>query len=337
MFISRCAGSLVVLGLAASPAAGVTASVSGDDANQTPLSAAAPITIRTTSLRVIVTADVADGASRRTSVVLDPAGAPASSSSGCFAGSILPSNTHFVTYRGNGVYTVVVRLFAAGDPACATPTQELRLSFTVAASTAVTAPATPFLIRQPGGFAIARLDLPVSVNPGQPIHEIRYARNGVVGPDGALTIIGDQAFLDASTGTAGFSFREPGRYTVVARVGSGSYFSPWSAPVVVTAIGPFDVDAVRFTDSRGPSYALTGTLREKTARGAVSLAIAKGASGWRFRPIGKASLRNGRFSTRFSLASTGVYRLKITFGGSALVAKGSAVERFRITRSLVFR
>lgn len=54
---------------------------------------------------------------------------------------------------------------------------------------------------------------------------------------------------------------------MVARAKSGEYFSPWSAPVAVNAITPFDLDGITFPDSRGPSHLLRGTVRDKTIRG----------------------------------------------------------------------
>ena len=54
---------------------------------------------------------------------------------------------------------------------------------------------------------------------------------------------------------------------MVARAQSGDYFTPWSAPITITMIAPFDLLATSFPDSRGPSYQLKGTVREKTMAG----------------------------------------------------------------------
>ena len=73
-------------------------------------------------------------------------------------------------------------------------------------------------------------------------YEIRYARGGVAGPDGAISGPSAETFVSRTTGLADFRFDKPGRWLIVARAKSGIFFTPWSAPVNVNAIAPFDLE-----------------------------------------------------------------------------------------------
>jgi hypothetical protein len=121
----------------------------------------------------------------------------------------------------------------------------------------------------------------------------------------------------------------------VARVkGLGNFASPWSPPISVKALGPFDFDRTTFPDQRGPSYSLRHTIREKAATGPVTIAIARGRRGGRYRRLsGKAPrIRNGRITKRFRLRRTGTYRLRYTYKGNDLVAPGRIVQQIQIRR-----
>lgn len=89
-----------------------------------------------------------------------------------------------------------------------------------------------------------------------------------------------------------------------------------------------------FPDSRGPSYQLRGQIRERSARGFVSIAIAPGRKG-KLRPLGRARVRrNGVFVKRFTVRQPGVYRIRYRFAASPTTAKGQVVKRIRISRRL---
>jgi hypothetical protein len=103
----------------------------------------------------------------------------------------------------------------------------------------------------------------------------------------------------------------------------------------VTVRAPFDVVpyTLRFTDDTGPSFRIEGQVREPSARGRVSFAAARGKNG-AYRSLGYARLSpTATFAKRFRLRS-GSYRLRISFRGSATVARGSLVQIVRVSRRI---
>jgi len=133
------------------------------------------------------------------------------------------------------------------------------------------------------------------------------------------------------------SFAKPGRYLIVARAGRGGFFTGWSAPTVVNAIAPFDLASVKFPDDKGPSYKLKGQIREHSARGKVTIYLAKGKKRGRFHKVGKAKIsKKGRFTKRLTIRHTGTYRLRYIYRGNSTVAAGRVTERIQITRHLFF-
>ena len=83
------------------------------------------------------------------------------------------------------------------------------------------------------------------------------------------------------------------------------FFSRWSAPTVVNAIAPFDLASVKFPDDKGPSYKLKAQIREHSARGKVTIYLAKGKKKGKFHQLGKAKInKKGRFTKRFTVRHT---------------------------------
>jgi hypothetical protein len=125
--------------------------------------------------------------------------------------------------------------------------------------------------------------------------------------------------------------RTPGTYVMVARAKTGDYFSPWSPPVTIRLIAPFDLSSTTFPDARGPSYQVRGIVGETTAGGRVTVSAAKGKKGTHFRRLGRAKVNSkGVFKLRFRLRKVGFYRLRFSYGGSSVVARGSVTEVVRI-------
>jgi hypothetical protein len=329
---------LAVLVTAILPASALAASatVTGDDGNPVALSLAAPISIRNMDVKTEVSVPTSDSP-YYTSQVFDAAGTAASSIASCRASRFSPTATNFVDYRGNGTYTLLLRYFTSSDSDCNGTAREHRFQYTVNAGTAVTAPTVRLLTRLPNSFSTRVHQLPVALNPGAITYEIRYARGGVAGPDGAISGPSAEAFLNRTTGFADFRFDKPGSWLIVARAKSGLFFTPWSAPVSVNAIAPFDLEFVRFPDARGPSYKLRGQVRERVARGRVTISIARGKKKGKFRRIGRAKINSkGRFTKRFTVRRTGIYRLRYTYKGSSVVAGGRVTEQVRIRRRVFF-
>lgn len=240
-----------------------------------------------------------------------------------------------IDYQGNGTYTVSVTTYT--DTLCKTGAKSATYQLTINAGVALTAPGGPVLTREPNGYSIQH-QVPIAFNPGALGHEIRVALGGVLAPDGSISGASEQVYADSTTGTVGVRFEKPGNYLMVARAtgytgGAGQFFSPWSAPITIRALAPFDfeIGSPSFPDNRGPRYKLRAELREKTARGKVKIKLARGKHG-RYHSIGKAKLRRGVLKKRFTLHRPGVYRVKFIFKGSATTAPGTITQKIRIRR-----
>jgi hypothetical protein len=329
--------AVLVTALAPASAGAATVTVTGDDGNPLPLNPAGPIGIRNMDITADVTVVAADAAPFFTTQVVDQAGTPASSVTSCRDTRYIATAKNYVEYRGNGTYSLILRKYAAGDSDCNGAVREQRYQFTVGAGTSVAAPPGRALTRAPNGVVTNTYQLGVGLNPGATTYEVRYALGGVTGPDGAISGPSATTYVDRTTGLSPFRFDKPGRWLIVARAQKGSYYTPWSAPVNVNAVAPFDVERISFPDSRGPSYKLRGQVRERVARGKVTISIARGKKKGKFHRIGKAKLNSkGRFTKRFTVRRTGTYRLRYTYKGSSLVAGGRVTEQVRISRRVFF-
>jgi hypothetical protein len=335
---------LVLLALAgsalapASAAAAPTVTVTGDTGQPTPLNMTTPVGVRNMDVAVEITVPSGDPATYYTAQVFGPDGAAATPLSSCREKAVLPTARAFADYRGNGLYSVIVRYYPASDSNCDGTAPIRRFQYTINGGTAITPPPTKVLTRPAGSFSLNRFSFGVALNPGATTYEIRDARGGVTGPDGGITGASKETFVDTGQGLAPFTFEKPGTYTIVGRAKNGLFFTPWSAPVFVKAIAPFDLESVRFPDSRGPSYKLRAQVRERAARGRVRISIAKGRKGGKFRSLGRAKLNSkGRVTKRFRVRGFGKYRLRFTYRGSELVRAGRQTEQITITKRFFFR
>jgi len=236
-----------------------------------------------------------------------------------------------VTYQGNGVYTVTVSAFTTPD--CSGTPGTSALTFRIGAGVALASdPNTPLLTRQPGEFANVTHRLPFTGNPGADAYQVRYSGNPAIAADGGLVGPSQNASVDPATSTVPLRFSEPGRYTVVARARIfGAASTPWSSPLRLRVYAPFDFASSSFPDARGPSYRLRVRLREETARGSVRISVARNWTGRaRYRSLGSVRIRNGGFTKRFRLSSTGRYRIRYRFEGSSTTAPGTVIEKVRI-------
>ena len=307
----------------------VTVTVTGDDGNPLAIDPAAPPTIRNVSVVAQSTVARTEAASFRSQVIA-PDGAPASTVTGCRDSRYSTDATNYVEYRGNGAYRVVLELFS--DAACTKPKGTGTYPYAVAAGVAIGQPEGPLMTRPANSFSIHQHQFAFNANPGTSAYEIRYARNGVIGPDGAISGPSKEGYRDSTSGAAVVRFDAPGDWVIVARAQSGQYFTPWSAPVQVRVLAPFDLTSVTFPDSRGPKYRLKGAVREKAAAGRrVTISLAKGRRGGKFKRIGRPKVRrNGTFVLRFKVRRVGRYRLRYTYKGNASVARGRVVQGIRI-------
>jgi hypothetical protein len=327
------AAALIVVPAKAQAAVAVTAT--GDDGNPVALNASAPVGMRMMGQKVAATVDTSEGA-RWTLAVLDPAGAPATySSPGCYTTRAIANDSRLVVFHGNGTYSAVVSFYADADTSCTKPLKSTTYQFAIGATVAITPPAGPALTRAANSFSTNTQTLGFTTNPGASSYEIKYAKGGVLGPDGAISGPAGDAYFNSGSGLIELiGLRDPGDYVVVARAKNGDYYTPWSAPVHLRLYSPFDMSSVRAIDARGPSYKLRGTLTDKWgAGGKVTVAIAKGKKGKKFRTMGKAKVNSkGQWTLRFTVRKYGYYRVRYSYSGNALVPKGAVYQVVRIRR-----
>jgi hypothetical protein len=243
-----------------------------------------------------------------------------------------------VTYQGNGAYTVNVAIYTTlgctDTPASGTST------FAIGASVASLgpAPAPRLLTRRPDSFTTIEYRLPITGNLGADTYDLMYSANPALAPDGSLVGPAQNAYVDSATATVPFRFSKPGSYSVIARARVfGGAATPWTAPLVLRAVAPFDLTA-SFPDSIGPSYRLRVKLGEESTRGKVRIRVAKNWSGKaRYRTLGTVKIKGGgEFTKRFTIGTPGKYRLRYTFPGSGTTASGTIVEKVRIRRTVRF-
>jgi hypothetical protein len=316
--------------------AAATVTVTGDDGNPTPIAAGTPTTIRNVDTKVGVAFPSNNGYFSMS--VTGPDGVAVASALTCFGWD---SWSRYTDFRGNGNYTVTITNYAKADTTCKTPTSTETYVYTINSGVSITPPPGPFAIRAPNSYSTNTLSLPFGGNPGTTIYEVQYALGAVLNPDGSISGSPQQGYVNSTTGTIDLRLTQPGTYTVVARAKKGDYYSPWSAPVTVTAIVPFDLLGITFPDSRGPSYVIRGTVNDKTIRGTVSMALARLGKKHRYgsyRSIGKTKISSkSTFSKRFTQRRTGTYRLRVHYAGSALAPPTTITYKIRITRRLYYR
>ena len=324
--------ALALTGASAAHAA-ATVTVTGDDGNPVGIAAGTPTTIRNMSPTIGIGFPSTEG--RFSFTATGPDGIAIASSLTCFGWD---NWTRITDFRGNGNYTITITNYAKADTSCKTPTSTETYVYAINSGVSITPPPAPFLTRAANSYSTNTLSLPVSLNPGASTYEVQYALGAVLNPDGSISGSPQQGYVNTSTGLIDLRLTTPGTYTVVARAKNGQYFSPWSAPVTVTALVPFDLAGITFPDFRGPSYLIRGTVRDTTIRGTVTLALARGTKGGRYKSIGKTRISSkSTFSKRFTQRRTGTYRLRVHYAGSALAPPSSITYKIRITRRLFYR
>ncbi|HEY4278125.1 MAG TPA: hypothetical protein VGM91_07905 [Conexibacter sp.] len=326
--------SLVAIALAgaAEGAQAATVTVTAEDGSAIPLAAGQSPRVRT--LAPVLDIAQAPGAARYSAGVTDPTGS-ATAAAACED----PARATRITpaYRGNGTYTVSVTTFAPDDLACTAPPVAPPESYQFAiAGGVVVQRRSPFVLRTPGSARVAPLSLPILLAPGADRSEVRFRRGGTLRRDGSIRGRSNRGTVDSSTRTALVALPRPGDYTVVARALRGGIGTPWSVPVRVHAVAPFDFRRFAYVDKTGPSFALQAAIREPSARGVVTVALARGATGGRFATIQRVRIsRAATFVARFTAIRAGTYRLRFSYPGSKTVARGTIVSKLHVGTAIV--
>jgi hypothetical protein len=321
-------------GSAAAHAASVT--VTGDDGNPVALAQGAPASIRNMSPTVGLAFASKEG--RFSATVTGPDGIAVSNALSCFLND---SFTRYVDFRGNGNYTITVTNYAKADTTCKTATSTETYVFAINSSVSVGAPSGPFMRRAPNTYTTNTLTLPVALNPGATGYDVQYAAGAVLAPDGSISGPSSAGYVNSTTGNLDLTFSTPGTYTIVARAKNGLYTSPWSPPVTVQVLVPFDLSSVSFPDAIGPKYTMKGYLRETSIRGKITLAMARRGAHNRYgkyKSIGSVHVSSkGTFTKSFKQKRTGYYRVRIHYAGSAIAPAATIYGRVHITRRVAYR
>jgi hypothetical protein len=318
---------LVAVVLPASAAA-VAVSVTGDNGKPRGIDPAAPPAIRT--LRPVVGIAGDAGGGRYSVSVSDPAGKGAARPVIC-QDPARPSSLQ-LPFRGNGRYTVAVTTFAAGDVGCTLAIgPATSFGFTIAGRVVLGAVAR-FAMRDVGSSARKPLALAVDVDPGSQTREVRFAAHAKLHRDGSIR--GRSSRASYKAGSARLLFPSPGTYTVVARDSADGLATPWSEPIRIQVVTPFDLTSLRFTDTSGPVFRLLAHAPAGVT-GVVHIALARGGHG-AFRGLGRARIdAEGAFGARFNATTAGRYRLRFGYGGNGLVTRGEIVRSLRIGTAIV--
>lgn len=286
---------------ATSSASAASVAVSGDDGRPVAISPGSPPALRNLRPQAVVTPDPG---TRYSVAVTGPDGRPAAAPVTC-ADAAQPATLQ-VAYRGNGAYGVALTTYAATDTGCAGPLgPATTYPFTIAGRVTLGGVGR-FLLRDPGSATVRVLSLPVNADPGSQSREVRFKLNGTTRRDGALK--GRSTSAPFANGAAALKFPGPGTYTVVARDAADGIQTPWSAPIRVRVVAPFDLSAIRYPDRSGPRFRVFAQIREGAdATGIVSVAIARGTapSAASAAPASTDAAPSARSSPREPPASTG--------------------------------
>lgn len=330
----RLAGSLPVVAALFLPAAAAAATVTvTDDAGQpTQLTDGGSLQIR--HMAPVVTPSFSASDQRYTLVITGPGGKSAGLDAVCSrADGGGPQN---IVYAGNGAYTVkLVTYDNVDDIYCAGSATTQNFTFVIAASVALTGPASPLFYRDVDK-GVRDLTFKFDLNPGATGYQFVWAYDAKFGANGA--IVGDYPKNDYGERGAGIPtgtfddlrFAHAGTVSVVAAASAGNGTSPFSAPVTLKLMGPFDwSETPGFTGGSGGTHVIGGQVYEPGMVGRkVSVLLAKGSG--KFKPLVRKTIPSTRkLSFRFK-KPRGKYRLKYVFDGADLVAPGAWTQSLRI-------
>jgi len=290
------------------------------------------------TLDPVVVPRFGEGESFFTLTATGPGGAEASQGLTCIASNLNRSLP--VDYLGNGPYRATLATYGAQDRDCRVPLATTSVDFAIDQSTRPLV-RRRYGYRRPYDDDAQEINASVQTVPGADGYEVQVSNSRRRNPDGSLAGDLEELVVNPATGEFTFRPRYAREFTFIARAlddsEGRSAATPWSAPVRVRVVAPFDVFASLFPDSVGPVYRLRGLVREQSASGRVRVSIARGWSGRaRYRSLGTARVRRGRgtFERRFR-ARPGRYRLRYRYLGSPTVAAGTATEDILVRRTSV--
>lgn len=324
--------SAVAVLLLPAAAGAATVTVTNDAGQPTQLTEGSPLQIRHMAPVVAPTFSASD--KRYTLVITGPDGNSAGVDAVCTsADGGVPQN---IVYAGNGAYAVrLVTYDDANDIYCAGNATTQNFTFVIAASVTLTGPASPLLYRDPGGGA-KDLTFTYDINPGVGTYRFAWAYDATFGANGA--IVGDYPKDDYGERGGGLPdgklddlrFPRAGNVSVVATAQAGNGTSPYSAPVTLKLVGPFDwSETPGFTGGRGRTHVIGAQVSEPGVVGKkVSVLLAKRSG--KFKPFVSKTIPSTRKLSFKVKKPRGKYRLKYVFAGAEFVAPGAWTQSLKI-------
>ena len=322
-------------------ASALSVSVDGDDGN--PVALPGPLTIRNVNPNIHIHVDPGEGYDFS---VAGPGGQKAAAGLSCVTPNF-NDKSNIISYWGNGAYTIHLTKHALNSSgnctAAATGTQDVQ--FTINGGIILAGPPKAVLTRNPGKLFTNRIVLPANVTPNAIGNDLFYGHNSAINPDQSLATPAGQVYADTTAGTVEVPLdKGPGTYQLAGHSkafnsynGGADVFTPWAQAVQFQAFAPFDVKKLSFPDYKGPSYRIRATFNEVTVTGRVSIALARGTKGGKYRSLGSVKVSKHSVTKRFRATKAGTYRLRFKYKGNANVAGGYEVDKIRITRRISFR
>ena len=322
----RLAGTLPAVAVLVLPAtaAGATVTVTNDAGQPTPLTDGGSLQIR--HMAPTVTPSFAASDQRYTLVITGPDGKSAGVDAVCVKADAGGPQT--ISYAGNGAYAVKLITYASVDDFyCEGSSTTQNSTLVIAASVTVTGPASPVFYREVDRGS-KDLTFKFDLNPGATAYTFVWAYDAKFGPNG--TIVGDYPKDDYGERGAGIPtgtiddlrFPHAGNVSVVASASARNGTSPFSAPVTLKVMGPFDwSETPGFTGGSGGTHVIGGQVYEPGMVGRkVSVLLAKGSG--KFKPLVSKTIPSTRKLTFKFKKPRGTYRLKYVFKGAEFVAPG---------------
>lgn len=249
-----------------------------------------------------------------------------------------PTATAEIPYTGNGTYPIKLVTFGADDFNCENPTLQ-SFSLVINASVTLSGLTSPLLFRDPGDSS-KDLAVKYDVNPGASRYFFAWAFDAKFGPGGEIIgeypkdSYGERSF-GGPTGTwSDLRFTHTGVVSIVAAaetiVGNRS---PFSAPLTVKLIAPFDWSSTPgITGGRVGRLRIEGEVYEPTVVGnKVSVLMAKGSG--KFKPFLSVTIPASRkFGFKFKPKKPGKYRLQYVYKGSEFMVPGTWAQTIKINK-----
>ncbi len=326
------AGSVVAALLLPAAAGAATVTVTNDAGQPAQLTQGSPLQIR--HMAPVVTPTFAAADKRYTLVITGPGGNSAGLDSVC--ASTEGGGPQDIVYAGNGAYAVqLITYDNADDIYCEGTATTQNFTFVIAASVTLTGPASPLLYRDPAQGAID-FTFNYDINPGADSYGLAWAYNAQFGANGA--IVGDYPKDDYGERGGGLvdgnideiRFPHPGNVSVVAAAQAGNGTSPYSAPVTLKLMGPFDwSESPGITGGRGKTHVIGAQVFEPGVVGKkVSVLLAKRSG--KFKPFVSKTIPSSRNLSFKIKKPRGKYRLKYVFAGAEFVTPGAWTQNLKI-------